>query len=151
MESAISRLLKTYEDGKLTRRGLVQGLALLAAGTTPLRAAGFQGNGVNHVSLQVRDLQRSTEYYQRMLGATVQKREGNNALTIGKSRIVLRPGNPPGRVDHFAIGIDNFKQDAVVADLKARGVTPVVGGGDVGFHVVDPDGYPVQLIGNDAA
>ena len=31
MKSTISKLLETYENGKLSRRDLVQGLALLAA------------------------------------------------------------------------------------------------------------------------
>jgi catechol 2,3-dioxygenase-like lactoylglutathione lyase family enzyme len=149
MKSAISRLLKTYENGKLSRRDLVQGLALLAASSGTMSAAGFQGNSINHVSLFVSDLQRSTDFYQRVFGCPVNKRDGNNQLTFGKGFLVLRPGKPPGKVDHLAIGIDKFNKDSVVADLKARGATPIdQQGGDFGFHVVDPDGFPVQLSAN---
>jgi len=151
MESAISTLLKSYETGKLGRRDLLRGLALLASASSTASAAGFEGSGINHVSLYVSDLQRSTEFYQRVFQCSVQKREGNNALGLGKSgRLVLRPGNPPGKVDHFAIGVDKFNQASVTADLKARGVTPLQET-DAGFHVKDPDGFKVKIIGNDAA
>jgi hypothetical protein len=51
--------------------------------------------------------------------------DGNNQLVFGKNFLILRPGNPAAKVDHFAIGVDNFKQESVVADLKSRGVTPI--------------------------
>ncbi len=151
MKSTISRLLQSYENGKLSRRDLVQGLALLAATAETASAVGFEGNGINHVSLQVSNLQRSTDYYQKTFGCKVNKREGNNQLVFGKGFLVLREGKPPGKVDHFAIGVDNFKKETVTADLKARGVTPIdQQGGGFGFHVVDPDGYPVQISANNA-
>jgi glyoxylase I family protein len=145
MKSTISKLLGAYENGKLSRRDLVQGLALLAAGSGTAAAAGFQGNSINHVSLYVSDLQRSTDFYQRVLGCTVNKREGNNQVMFGKNFLVLRPGKPPGKVDHLAIGVDNFNQDSITADLKARGVAPTNEKGGAGFHVVDPDGMPLQI------
>jgi catechol 2,3-dioxygenase-like lactoylglutathione lyase family enzyme len=151
MKGTISKLLEAYENGKMSRRDLVQGLALLAAGAGTASAAGFQGNSVNHISLFVSNLQRSTDFYQKVFGCTVNKREGNNQLVFGKNFLVLRPGNPPGKVDHFAIGVDNFKKESVAADLKSRGATPIdQQGGGFGFHVVDPDGYPVQISANNA-
>jgi catechol 2,3-dioxygenase-like lactoylglutathione lyase family enzyme len=94
----------------------------------------------------VSDLQRSTDFYHNAFDCKVNKRDGNNQLMFGKNFLVLRPGKPAGKVDHFCIGVDNFKKETVTADLKARGVTAIdQQGGDVGFHVVDPDGYPVQI------
>jgi catechol 2,3-dioxygenase-like lactoylglutathione lyase family enzyme len=152
MKSTISRLLEHYETGRMSRRDLVQGLAVLAASAGAAQAAGFQGNSINHISLYVGNLERSTDFYQRAFGCSVNKRDGNNQLVFGKNFLVLRTGNPPGKVDHFAIGVDNFNQDAVTADLKARGVTPInQQGGNFGFHILDPDGFPVQLSGNNPA
>ena len=149
MKTTISKMLETYEKGKLSRRELIQGLALLAAGSSTAAAAGFQGNSVNHVSLQVSNLQRSTDFYQRVFGCTVNKREGNNQLMFGRDFLVLRPGTPAAKVDHLAIGVDNFNKDSVTADLKLRGVTPIdQQGGGFGFHVLDPDGFPVQISAN---
>ena len=152
MENTISKLLEAYENRKMSRRELVQGLALLAACSGTASAAGFQGNSINHISLYVSNLQRSTDFYQRVFGCSVNKREGNNQLTFGKTFLVLRPGNPPAKVDHFAIGVDNFNKDSATADLKARGATPIdQQAGGAGFHIVDPDGYPVQISANNAA
>ncbi|HUI77155.1 MAG TPA: VOC family protein [Bryobacteraceae bacterium] len=152
MKSTISKLLTAYETGKMSRRDLVQGLALLAASSVTASAAGFQGNSINHVSLFVSNLERSTDFYQRAFGCTVNKRDGNNQLMFGKNFLVLRPGTPPAKVDHFSIGVDKFQKDSVAADLKARGATPVdQQGGDFGFHVVDPDGFPVQISANNPA
>ena len=149
MKNTISKLVEGYEKGKLSRRELIQGLVLLAAGSGTAAAAGFQGNSINHVSLFVSNLQRSTDFYQRTLGCPVNKRDGNNQLMFGKDFLVLRPGNPPGKVDHLAIGVDNFNKDSVTADLKARGATPIdQQGGGFGFHVLDPDGFPVQISAN---
>jgi catechol 2,3-dioxygenase-like lactoylglutathione lyase family enzyme len=152
MKRTISRLLEAYENGKMSRRDLVQGLALMAASAEAASAAGFQGNSVNHISLYVSNLERSTNFYQRTFGCKVNKRDGNNQLVFGKNFLVLRPGNPPGKVDHFAIGVDNFNKEAVTADLKGRGANPIdQQGGDFGFHVVDPDGFPVQISANNPA
>ena len=80
------------------------------------------------------------------------KRDGNNQLMFGKNFLVLRPGTPAAKVDHFAVGVDQFNKDSVTADLKARGTTPIEQqGGDFGFHVLDPDGYPVQISANNPA
>jgi catechol 2,3-dioxygenase-like lactoylglutathione lyase family enzyme len=151
MTNRISRLLEAYEKGKLSRRHLVQGLALLAAGSSAAEAAGFQGNSINHISLFVSNLQRSTDFYQRVFNCTVNKRDGNNQLVFGKNFLVLREGKPAAKVDHFAIGVDNFNKDSVTADLKARGATPIdQEGGGFGFHVLDPDGFPVQISANNS-
>ena len=152
MKSTISKLLEAYENGKMSRRDLVQGLALLAASSTTASAAGFQASSVNHISVFVSNLQRSTDFYQRVFGCPVNKRDGNNQLIFGKNFLVLRPGNPAAKVDHFAIGVDNFNKDSVTADLKARGATPIdQQGGNFGFHVLDPDGFPVQISANNPA
>ena len=148
MKDSISELLEAYEKGKMSRRTLIQGLAVLAAGASAAEAAGFQGSSINHISLQVSNLERSTAFYQRVFGCKVNKRDGNNQLMFGKDFVVIRPGTPAAKVDHFAIGVDNFKKESVTADLKARGVTPVDQEGGAGFHIVDPDGYPVQISGN---
>jgi catechol 2,3-dioxygenase-like lactoylglutathione lyase family enzyme len=152
MKSTISKLLTAYETGKMSRRNLVQGLAMLAAGSATAAAAGFQGNSINHVSLFVSNLERSTDFYQRAFGCTVNKRDGNNQLMFGKNFLVLRPCTPPAKVDHFSIGVDKFQKDSVAADLKARGETPIdQQGGDFGFHILDPDGFPVQISANNPA
>lgn len=147
MKDVISSLLRSYDERKLSRRELAQGLAVLAAGAGTASAA-FQGNTINHVSLQVSDLNKSTDFYRKVLGVTVNVRDGSNQAMFGKDFLVLRKGSPAGKIDHIAIGINNFDKNAVTADLKSRGVTPKedTGGSGVGFHILDPDGFPLQLV-----
>jgi len=100
MEHTISRLLKAYENGKLHRRDLVKGLTLLAAGSGSASAAGFQSNGINHVSLQVSDLQRSSEFYQRVLVVPAENRPAGTrdhaGHEFGGKRQVVHRGLPDG-------------------------------------------------------
>ena len=149
MESTISKMLETYEKGKLSRRQLVQGLALMVAGSTAMSAAEeFKGVSINHVSLNVSNLERSTDFYHNVLGAAIHKRQGNNQAIFGKDFLVLRPGTPAGAVGHFAIGVEHLDKDSATAALKARGANPLEtkDAEGLGFHVVDPDGFPVQIV-----
>jgi catechol 2,3-dioxygenase-like lactoylglutathione lyase family enzyme len=147
MKLAISNLLKSYEDRKMSRRQLVEGLALMAAAAeTASAAAGFQGASIHHLSIQVTNLQKSADFYAKTFNCTVTKRDGTSRVELGKQGIVLREAKPAGRVDHIAIGVANFNKDAVTADLKARGAMPKEAKG-AGFHVIDPDGLPIQISG----
>src|SRR5258705_3693471 len=74
MEPIISDLLTRFENGTLTRRELVSGLAMVAAsatGATAQQDIDFKSADIDHISIQVADLQRSTEFYQKMFGFTV--------------------------------------------------------------------------------
>ena len=150
MEHVISNLLGRYESGKLTRRELIQGLAMLAAagGTVSAADPGFAAATINHVSIQVSDIKRSAEFYMHAFGLPKRKAGNPDAvrLGVGPSHLTLRQEKPSGNVDHFCLGIDRFNHDSVVRDLKARGVTPEPDEkGPQGFHVKDPDGFRVQL------
>lgn len=150
MEHVISSLLGRYESGKLSRRELIQGLAMLTVASGTLSAAdnGFVAATINHVSIQVSDIKRSAEFYMRAFGLPKRKAGNPDAvrLGVGPSHLTLRQEKPSGNVDHFCLGIDKFNHDSVVRDLKARGVTPEPDEkGPQGFHVKDPDGFRVQL------
>jgi len=150
MERVISNLLGRYERGKLTRRELIQGLAMLtvAGGTLPAADTGFAAATINHVSIQVSDVKRSAEFYMHAFGLPKRVAANPSAirLGVGPSHLTLRQEKPSGNVDHFCLGIDKFNRESVIRDLKARGVTPEPDEkGPQGFHVKDPDGFRVQL------
>lgn len=150
MEPIISSLLRRYEKGTLTRRELIQGLAMLAVASRTVSGAdtGFAATTINHVSIQVSDIKRSAEFYMRAFGLPKRKAGNPDAvrLGVGPSHLTLRQEKPPGNVDHFCLGIDKFNHESVIRDLKARGVTPEPDEkGPQGFHVKDPDGFRVQL------
>jgi len=155
MEAIISNLLSRFEKGALTRRGLIQGLAMLtaASGTASeaqVPAAGIKAAKIDHMSIQVSDLPRSIAFYQKMFGlTTVSEDKPNEIVRLGAGMRVLvslHHKSPTGLVDHFAIGIENFNKEAVTRELKARGATPE-DNLDAGFHILDPEGISVQIVG----
>jgi catechol 2,3-dioxygenase-like lactoylglutathione lyase family enzyme len=154
MEVLISNLLNRFERGLLTRRGLIQGLAMLtAAGATASKAQvqnpGIKAAKVDHVSIQVSDLPRSIAFYQKMFGLTVVSEDKPNEIVrlgVGKALVSLHHKSPTGLVDHFAIGVENFNKDLVTRELKERGASPE-DNLDAGFHIKDPEGIGVQIVG----
>ena len=119
MESSISNLLTQFEKGSLSRRELVQGLAMLAAGGTAAAAAqddiDFKTASIDHVSIQVADLQRSVAFYQKMFGfSVVSEDKPLGIVRLGNTRtlVSLNHQSPAGIVDHFAIGVPRFTKEA---------------------------------------
>jgi catechol 2,3-dioxygenase-like lactoylglutathione lyase family enzyme len=153
MEAVISNLLTSFEKGTLTRRELMQGLALVAAVSRTSSAAGPQttatkGARIDHVSIQVSDLKRSADFYQKVFGfSVVSEDKPNEIVRLGttKALVSLHHKNPTALVDHFAIGLDSFNKDAVTRELKQHGITPEENL-DAGFHIKDPEGMSVQIV-----
>jgi catechol 2,3-dioxygenase-like lactoylglutathione lyase family enzyme len=154
MEAMISSLVNRFERGALTRRDLVQGLAVLAAANGAASVAqgqdaGIKGAKIDHVSIQVSDLPRSIAFYQKMFGLTIVSEDKPNEIVrmgAGKVLVSLHHKIPTGLVDHFAIGIEKFNKESVTRELKERGATPE-DNLDAGFHIKDPEGISVQIVG----
>jgi len=131
METIISDLLGRFEKGALSRRDLVRGLALLAAGGTVAgaqEAIDFKTADIDHVSIQVADLQRSIDFYQKMFGFTVVSEDKPRQIVrLGNTRtlVSLNREGPVGIVDHFAIGVPRFTKEAAASYVKQRGATPL--------------------------
>lgn len=152
MEAVISNLVASFEKGALSRRELIRGLAMLAAasGTAAagLQQPGFKGVKIDHISIQVTNLPRSIDFYQKLFGfSVVSEDKGNEIVRLGVNKTVvsLHHKSPTATVDHFAIGVDHFDKESVTRDLKALGVTPAENI-DAGFHVKDPEGINVQIV-----
>jgi catechol 2,3-dioxygenase-like lactoylglutathione lyase family enzyme len=154
MEAMIASLVSRYEQGALTRRGLIQGLAMLAASggaASQLQAqdSALKGTKIDHISIQVSDLPRSVAFYEKIFGLTVLGEDKPNEIArLGSGKVIvsLHHKNPTGLVDHFAIGVENFNKESVTQTLKAHGITPEENL-DAGFHIKDPEGMNVQIMG----
>ena len=150
MEAIISDLLTRFEKGALTRRGLIQGLAMLtAAGVSHAQDTGLKGVKIDHISIQVSDLPRAIAFYEKIFGLTVMSEDKTNEISrlgAGKIIVSLHHKNPTAIVDHFAIGVENFNKERVTQQLKALGITPEENL-DAGFHIKDPEGMNVQIVG----
>jgi catechol 2,3-dioxygenase-like lactoylglutathione lyase family enzyme len=158
MKSEISNLVERFESGKLSRRDLVQGLALLFASTSALsrNAAaaeapappGLTATGVDHVSVLVSDVNRSAKFYQDLFGLSVLSEDQEHGIVrLGRKRVIvsIRKEQPYGTVDHFGIGVENFNKAAVTQLLQQRGLTASENW-QYGFYLKDPDGMNVQIL-----
>ena len=153
MNAVIDDLVARFDRGTLSRRQLIQGLtALAAAGAAPPAAgqtAPFRSTRIDHISIQVTDMARSVEFYEKIFGLKVLNEDKENEIVrMGVTRIIvsLHRKPPVGIVDHFAIAIDDFNREAVTAELAKHGLTAEQNL-DYGFFVRDPEGVPVQIVG----
>jgi catechol 2,3-dioxygenase-like lactoylglutathione lyase family enzyme len=151
MQPIISDLVARYERGSLSRRELIQGLALLvAAGRSAAAEPGaLVAQKIDHICVRVSDMERSLQFYQSLFGLQVlgEDREHRiKRLGVDKRVLVsLRQDEPHGMIDHFAIGVENFNRESVTRVLQQHGLAPKEDW-EYGFHIKDPDGAVVQLM-----
>lgn len=181
METAIATLLTQFENGTLTRRQLIQSLAMLAlaapaaaqsAQPAPAPAAPAAGPApwktvrLDHISYAVADYKRSAAFYRDLMGWQIRDDNGTSQATLninGIGDIIIRnarppaanpqpspPGRPPltGVINHVSWGVQPWNTEAVEAELKRRGLTPrpdMQGDDFKSFHVLDPDGWDLQI------
>jgi catechol 2,3-dioxygenase-like lactoylglutathione lyase family enzyme len=115
---------------------------------------GFKAIGAV-VALHVTDIARSRDFYSSLLGmkAIYYKPEepnpecflrfgSNDALFLRKSQQL---DNKPN-IDHLAIVVANYNEDAVEAELKRRGLAPEPHT-KFAWTIHDPDGYTIAVAG----
>jgi len=155
MESEVTKLVDEFEEGKITRRGLIQGLTAIAAtgaaGTAAAQQTPFESTIIDHISVQVEALAPSIAFYQNIFGLTVLNQDEPNKIVRmgpagGRIIVSLHEKGPTGIVDHYAIAIRNFNQEQVTSALAAQGLQ-AQNNLDYGFYVRDPAGIPVQIVG----
>ncbi len=153
MKSVISNMVQRFETGAISRRDLIQGLAMLVAvGDAQAAEApqnpGLAATGVDHVSVLVSDLDRSAKFYQGLFGLSVLSEDKEHGiLRLGQKRVIvsIRKEQPYGTVDHFGIAVDNYNKAAVSTTLAQRGLTAQENW-QYGFYTKDPDGMNVQIL-----
>jgi catechol 2,3-dioxygenase-like lactoylglutathione lyase family enzyme len=161
MDQQLNALLDDYDQKRISRREL---MALLLAGGAAASAGVSQaqsaapvaiGRSMNHVSLSVADVNRSAEFYNRVLGMEIISRPANGGLNMGlgeESFLGLYQFANPGSMHHLCIGVDNYNADELAERLRAHGIEGRVNrdpanrtsGGDQ-LYFNDPDGISVQL------
>ena len=112
MESVIAGLLNDFEDGKMTRRQLIQSLAMAAAAAMPASAAAQTAPAIpaasgpapwktvwlDHISYAVSDYRRSTAFYRDLMGWEIKKDNGTNqcSMKIGNiGGVIIRNSRQP--------------------------------------------------------
>ena len=156
MEALVEKMLGDYERGVLSRRQLAAtlgGLAGLAAAgaATPARAApSLKAITLNHVTVRVPDLQKTSRFYQQFFGMKLaQQSETIHILSVGDSFFGIEQKPDVAALDHFDFGLEGWDAGAMRAKVKAAGLklTPGARGDEESFKFNDPDGFVVQVNG----
>jgi len=195
MENVIAKLLQDYEQGKMSRRGLIKTLAFAAtaasaASLTPAAAAEgkvIKAVHLNHVSYTVPDYGKTRDWYADLFGMKVMDDNHKNraVVAVGESQIDIRTGQPGPLIDHICFTIADWEkirgcpESGACEFVKPEDWTPewvkkvqnrftiadwqnIKGGAgeelkrrnikfksanQVSFHILDPDGYEVQIGG----
>jgi catechol 2,3-dioxygenase-like lactoylglutathione lyase family enzyme len=158
MMGTIERLLSDFDRGRLTRRQFAVSIAAIAGGAClPTRAlaapapTGFPAVSINHVTVKVPDLHRTSQFYQQFFGMPLrQHAETVHILSVGDSFFGIEQGDPnvAASVNHFDFGIAHFNADAIRARLTELGLK-FDGNSEESFKFHDPDGFLVQVNGPD--
>ncbi len=121
----------------------------------------FVLEGIDHIALAVRDVERSVLWYQEVLGLERRFESvwGNYPAVVGVGTTSLAlfpvksadPAPPPGRdviaMRHFAFRVDRANFDAATTALKERGLTIEFQdhGAAHSIYFVDPDGHRIEI------
>jgi catechol 2,3-dioxygenase-like lactoylglutathione lyase family enzyme len=117
-----------------------------------------QSLGLNHINLNVTDLERSERFYLEAFGLEVRFREGDDMVFVGspgvRDLITLcqaKPGEAVGNggVSHFGFRARRAEFDAMVEQVERAGGTLLRRGHhseSAPFaYFSDPDGYTIEL------
>src|ERR1700722_6062091 len=152
MIATIERMLSDLEHGRMTRRQLAVSLAALAVGASAVPVAlaaptQFRAVSINHVTVKVPDLHRTSQFYQEFFGMPIKQQSATvHILGVGDSFFGIEQGeSKTATVDHYDFGIANFDADAVRAKLRERGLKFSDLTSKESFKFYDPDGFQVQV------
>ena len=125
-------------------------------------------DGVHHIGLNVRDLDRAETFYTQVLGFEVTERYAENIRHL----MLASPAEPPGTAKvhlfeakgldmqdalatlseqgyaHIAFGTTRERFPKIVEELQKHGVKfkgPLVMGQGESVHFTDPDGNPLEI------
>ena len=172
MAAALDQLLDQFEHGKINRRQLLQGLALVTGGALAgnvetaeaLDAPLAPCMSINHVHLDVHNIKRTMEFYSTVLGAKPRQTTGPNNQTMYLPG--ARPGSgswlsltqidasKPAGINHagYGVKVPTSKFPEINEEIKKRfpdikpGRTFISEAAGMELYFFDPDGISLQVI-----
>jgi catechol 2,3-dioxygenase-like lactoylglutathione lyase family enzyme len=152
MANNIEALLTAYERGACSRRHFIAAISALVsvpaigcAHRQTAAAGAFVPRGINHVTIKVKDLSKSLEFYQRLFKfPRIEEGDQSYFLAMGSTFLSLDAVGHESTIDHFCIGIDGYDPQSTKQKLASFSVDAnIENGNQLYFH--DPDGLKVQL------
>jgi len=158
MQILIEKMLNDFERGMLSRRQLAATLTGMAAAvavpatlaTPALAAPSLKAITLNHVTVRVPNLQKTSKFYQEFFGMKLaQQSETIHILSVGESFFGIEQKPDVAALDHFDFGLEGWDAKAMRAKVAAHGLSVTAGsrGDDESFKFNDPDGFVVQVNG----
>ena len=148
MIQTIETMLTNFECGKLTRRQLVLSLATLAAAAQPVpKERGCRAVSINHITVKVPDLRRTSNFYQEFFDMPLKQHSARtHILGVGDCFFgIEQDDSQAARVDHYDFGIAGFDADDVRAKLTKLNLKFDSSNSVESFKFYDPDGFHVQV------
>ncbi|GBD90172.1 glutathione transferase FosA [bacterium BMS3Abin04] len=112
--------------------------------------------GIDHLNLEVRNLEESVKFYSDLFGFEVRKNQPDqDSIIIGNDAVKLCLYEIPGFTKyekkgyhHFGLHIENF--DAVLEKCEEMGLKIYYGGPlewahSTSIYIQDPNGYEIEL------
>ena len=113
-------------------------------------------NGIDHLNMEVINLNETVEYYNQLFGFTVKMEQPEeNSKIIGNEKVKLClyqtedfHGYTKNGFHHFGLHIENFEE--VMNKCKEMGIEIFYGGPlkwekSTSFYIKDPNGYEIEL------
>jgi catechol 2,3-dioxygenase-like lactoylglutathione lyase family enzyme len=146
-------LMDRYDRGRLSRRGLLTALALLGftTGTSTAQqdAPVVADSTLNHLQLNVKDLEATRDFYAKLFGARLVRKDTpqNWHVEMAGSSISLRTSPDRQGIDHFGVGVARFDANAIEAAVKRRlpSANAQLTADRTAVDVRDPNGILVQI------
>src|SRR5215831_18557439 len=123
----------TFHHGRdragISRRALLCSLPAVMLGRRVIGQSGgppIRVRTLNHATLTVTDVKRSTDFYQGLFGMPIQGRQGSTvALRIGTGphALALSQGSGAPGINHFCLGVEDFNVDRLVKTLTDHGLS----------------------------
>lgn len=134
----------SQEEGAARTPGSGQAVGQPASAAQPVGEPTFQATGLNHIAIDVVDVNRSRDFYMKHLGLRV-IRGDENAMFLGQDRdfFLTLFRRERAAFNHYCYSIGRFEPDAAFERLSAAGLRPRREGARIYFP--DPDGYTVQI------
>jgi catechol 2,3-dioxygenase-like lactoylglutathione lyase family enzyme len=149
MNAHFDRLFDAYDRGQVSRRGLISALLPLLAAAPAEAADSLKVVNINHVSLNVTDIEKSREFYQMLFGAPVVSKQSNGInLDMGPGSFLglykMGPSTPA--IHHVCLALEATVETAADV-LQQNGVKPQIRDRDgvKELYFRDPDNIMIQL------
>jgi catechol 2,3-dioxygenase-like lactoylglutathione lyase family enzyme len=157
MIQPLEELVSRFERGDIDRRHFLGALATFTSSARPSSpSAPLPARNLTHVNIRVQDVKAGERFYRELFGLPPVHTVVGSAFALdlpGGGFISLCPLNNPdcglkdppalGEIDHFGLGVDNFKEGSTARLLKQRGLDTYDAGSSV--FVKDPNGAWVQF------